>query len=63
MTTSEGETVEGDTMNDLPYLVEALASVSKEPASRAWKSLVEAGIIPALCVLPPWQMVSGFTAA
>lgn len=48
-----GETVEGDTYDDIPILFQELKTVSHDSTSKSWKGLVDAGVITALSVHPP----------
>ncbi|KAI0663118.1 hypothetical protein C8Q70DRAFT_1050807 [Cubamyces menziesii] len=45
----KGETVEGDTFDDIPLIFDNLLSVAKESTEKTWKGLVEAGIVTSLC--------------
>ena len=44
----KGETVEGDTFDDIPLIFDNLLSVAKESTEKTWKGLVEAGIVTSL---------------
>ena len=44
----ENETIEGDTMWDMPFIINELKPLSVEPTTDAWKRLVSAGVFDAL---------------
>ena len=48
LTSPKGETVEGDTFDDIPLIFDNLLSVAKESTEKTWKGLVEAGIVTSL---------------
>lgn len=48
--TPRGETVEGDSHDDVPILFQQLKEASNESTSKSWKGLVDAGVITALWV-------------
>ncbi|EIW61879.1 uncharacterized protein TRAVEDRAFT_70123 [Trametes versicolor FP-101664 SS1] len=47
--TPRGETLEGDSHDDVPILFQQLKEASNESTSKSWKGLVDAGVITALC--------------
>lgn len=46
--TPRGETVEGDSHDDVPILFQQLKTASGQSTSKSWKGLVDAGVITAL---------------
>ncbi|KAI0332506.1 hypothetical protein GY45DRAFT_1360266 [Cubamyces sp. BRFM 1775] len=49
LTSPTGETVEGDTFDDIPLIFDNLLPVARVSTEKTWKGLVEAGIVTALC--------------
>ncbi|CDO73994.1 hypothetical protein BN946_scf185043.g43 [Trametes cinnabarina] len=49
LTNPNGETIEGDTFDDVALLVDVVKEAAKKSTSREWKVLVDAGITNSLC--------------